>query len=473
MSSGGTAAIPRKETRIRKSFGKSQRGCSACLKKHTKCDESRPRCLKCIKYSRICTYGETDPSKEWQRNIVTFNASELSEELSKNTSVKSKRQPRSTSDGDSSEVTIVRPHEPSEVPRGVPTLAGEGYSGRDVQALSHFAVVTAGDLIGSRRIWTQEGIQLAFTNDFLMHAILMTGASHLQRLNPEMNQDCKALSTKHLHHSLRSFRNALSSRTYVENNFEAVLATTFLFLMQACSNPIFDPENPTIDAMLQHASGLFDIIRYHHHQAAFTIFQPICTPKLVRAAMPDSGPARGLVQMIESHALGYGTPDPKAKFYMGVIKSLAPVLDAVISRPPFGGAPPNALLLYFIHWLSFLPPEFVVLVNSYDPKALVIMAHYYAVVAFVLSNWKSGWWWLRDRPEYMIKNIAAFVHLGGWGVWMKWPLLVLQFCQESDGSLGQWSALSKIHSDDAGAVETEMGILAAVERHARKIAAEG
>lgn len=188
--------------------------------------------------------------------------------------------------------------------------------------------------------------------------------------------------------------------------------------------------------------------------------------------MPDSGPARGLVEMIETHALDYGITDPNAKFYLGVIKSLAPVLDAVISRPPFGGAPPNALLLYFIHWLSFLPPEFVMLVNSYDPKALVIMAHYYAVVASVLSNWKNGWWWLRDRPEYMIKSIAEFVHLRGWGVWMKWPLLVLQFCQESDGSLGQWSVLSKIHSDDAGAVETDMGILAAVERHPNKIIIE-
>lgn len=53
--------------------------------------------------------------------------------------------------------------ETSRIPRGVHVLAGEGYSERDVQALSHFASVTAGDLIGSQRIWSQEGIQLAFT----------------------------------------------------------------------------------------------------------------------------------------------------------------------------------------------------------------------------------------------------------------------------------------------------------------------
>lgn len=302
-----------------------------------------------------------------------------------------------------------------------------------------------------------------------MHALLMTSASHLNRLNPETYQDYNAVSTKYLQHSLRSFRNALSSPTFVANNFDAVLATTFLFLIQACSNPIFDPENGTADAMLKHSSGLFDIIRFHPNEEPLTIFQPICTPKLVRAAMPDSGPARGLIQMVESYALAFGVPDPNDKFYMGVITSLAPIMDAVISQPPYGGAPPNALLLYFIHWLSFLPPEFVVLINSYDPRSLVIMAHYYAVVAFVLSNWKSGWWWLRDRPEYMIKNIASFVGLSGCGVWMEWPLQVLEFCKKSNGSLGQWSDLSKTHSNDTDVVETQMGILATVEIHARKI----
>lgn len=302
-----------------------------------------------------------------------------------------------------------------------------------------------------------------------MHALLMTSASHLNRLNPETYQDYNAVSTKYLQHSLRSFRNALSSPTFVANNFDAVLATTFLFLIQACSNPIFDPENGTADAMLKHSSGLFDIIRFHPNEELLTIFQPICTPKLVRAAMPDSGPARSLIQMVESYALAFGVPDPNDKFYMGVITSLAPIMDAVISQPPYGGAPPNALLLYFIHWLSFLPPEFVVLINSYDPRSLVIMAHYYAVVAFVLSNWKSGWWWLRDRPEYMIKNIASFVGLSRCRVWMEWPLQVIEFCKKSNGSLGQWSDLSKTHSNDTDVVETQTGILATVEIHARKI----
>lgn len=306
-----------------------------------------------------------------------------------------------------------------------------------------------------------------------MHAILMTSASHLQRLYPESYEDYKILSTKHLNYSLRSFRNTLSSRTYVANNFEAVLATTFLFLMHACSNPIFDPKNPTIDPLLQHCSGLYDIIRYHPCQAPYSIFQPICMPMLLPAALPDSGPGRCLIDMVKSNTMDRGLPDPNTKLYIGTVKSLAPIIDVVISQPPFGGAPPDALLLYFIRWLSFLPPDFLGLVNSYHAKALIIMAHYYAVVAFVLSNWKQGWWFLRERPAYMINNIAAYVG-EDWAVWMSWPVSVLKFCRLNGNTPGYSTLLRNAHFEGiSGIEEPEMGVLSAVELHFNKVPAEG
>lgn len=45
----------------------------------------------------------------------------------------------------------------------IPAFVGEGYSGRDVQALGHFVTFTAGDLIGSQGLWTQDGVQLALS----------------------------------------------------------------------------------------------------------------------------------------------------------------------------------------------------------------------------------------------------------------------------------------------------------------------
>lgn len=294
-------------------------------------------------------------------------------------------------------------------------------------------------------------------NDFLMHAVLMTSATQLQRLNPVSYEQHKIQSTKHLQASLRSFRNAISSPTYVSNNFEAVMATTFLFLMHSCSNPTFDPTQPCIDGFLQHAGGLYDIVRNNSARVPRSPFAPLCKPMLLPPVSPDSGPGYDLYLMITSASPHLMNPD--AGLYEPTIKSLTPILDIVAMESPFGGAAPDALLLYFVHWLSFLPTEFIMLVNSYDAKALVIMAHYYAVLAFVLSKWNKGWWWMRERPVYMVEQIDAFLG-ADWEAWMQWPVSVLRL-RGDDGHWGRAADAGWVSPDGGG--EEGLGELLAVE----------
>ncbi|OBT44489.1 hypothetical protein VE00_04907 [Pseudogymnoascus sp. WSF 3629] len=432
------------------------------------CDEAKPHCSKCVKNSRECTYGTTDPSKDWRRNIVTFNASEPTEEPGEGSSCKGLDRSAAFSSG--SRAMVPRNASPSfNVPTQLPILMGEGYSIRDVQALSHFAEFTGNDLIGShflKSLWTQDGIQLAFNNDFLMHAVLMTSSTQLQRHNPASYEEHRVESNKHLQASLRSFRSALNSPTYVTNNFEAVLATTFLFLMHSGSNPTFDPSQPGMDGFLQHACGLYDIIRYNPGCVPRSPFAPLCTPMLLPDISPDSGPGYDLSLMIKTTNSHYANSDFGS--YGSIINSLTPILEIVESELPFGGASPDALVLYLVHWLSFLPSEFVILTNSHQPKALVIMAHYYAALAFVLAKWHKGWWWLRERPVFMIEQTDAF--LGeDWEVWMKWPISVLKMCEEENGHWG--CAVDADRFDEVG-VEEEMGVLLSADFHPCKLGDE-
>lgn len=305
-------------------------------------------------------------------------------------------------------------------------------------------------------------------NDFLMHAILMTSSTQLQRLNSASYEEHKIESNKHLQASLRSFRSALNSPTYVSNNFEAVLATTFLFLMHSCSNPTFDPSQPGMDGFLQHACGLYDIIRYNPSCVPRSPFAPLCTPMLLPDISPNSGPGYDLSLMIKTTNPLYTNPGFGS--YEAIIKSLTPILEIVESELPFGGASPNALVLYLVHWLSFLPSDFVILVNSHDAKALVIMAHYYAALAFVLARWKRGWWWLRERPVYMIEQTDEF--LGeDWEVWMKWPISVLKMCEYESG---HWGCAADADADSFSevGVEEEMGVLLSVDFHPCKLGDE-
>ncbi|KFY42121.1 hypothetical protein V495_04662 [Pseudogymnoascus sp. VKM F-4514 (FW-929)] len=448
------------ETRTRRSLGRSKGTCLSCRQRHIKCDEVKPRCSKCVKNSRECTYGATDPSKDWRRNIVTFNASEPTEE----TGEASCKELDSSApfNGGSRAMVPGNATAPFSVPAQLPILMGEGYSIRDVRALSHFVEVTGSDLIGSHflaNLWTKDGIQLAFNNDFLMHAILMTSSTHLQRLDPASYEEHKIESTKHLQASLRSYRTALNSPSYVSNNFEAVLATAFLFLMHSCSNPTLDPSQPGVDGFLQHASGLYDIVINNARQVCRCLFAPLCVPMLLPDVSPDSGPGYDLSLMIQTASPHYRNPNFGS--YGAIIKSLTPILEIVELELPFGGASPDALVLYFVHWLSFLPSEFVILVNMHDAKALVIMAHYYAALAFVLAKWKRGWWWLRERPVFMVEQTHGF--LGeDWEVWMKWPMSVLRMCQDENGHWG--GAVDAGMFNEVGG-EEEMGVLLSVDYH--------
>ncbi|KFY09574.1 hypothetical protein V492_05433 [Pseudogymnoascus sp. VKM F-4246] len=450
----------------------------------TACDEAKPRCSKCVKNSRECTYGATDPSKDWRRNIVTFNASEPTEEQDKGASCRELDRPAAFNNGSRAMV----PGNSSaafSVPAQLPILMGDGYGIRDVQALSHFVDFTGNDLIGSHflgNLWIQDGIQIAFNvckppvlpcgnllisqNDFLMHAILMTSSTQLQHLNPDSYEEHRVESNKHLQASLRSFRGALNSPTYVTNNFEAVLATTFLFLMHSASNPTFDPSQPGMDSFLQHACGLYDIVRYNPANVPRSPFAPLCKPMLLPDISPISGPGYDLSLMIKTTNPLY--TDSSFGCYEAIIKSLTPILEIVESELPFGGASPDALVLYLVHWLSFLPGEFVILTNSHDTKALVIMAHYYAALAFVLSRWKKGWWWLRERPVFMIEQTNAF--LGeDWEIWMKWPISVLKMCDDENGHWGFPVEVDRLHEVEA---EEEMGVLLSVDFHPCKLGDE-
>ena len=228
--------------------------------------------------------------------------------------------------------------------------------------------------------------------------------------------------------------------------------------------PNFRSGTARIDGFLHHASGLYGVVRYNLACVISSPFRPLCHPRLLPDVSPESGPAFDLIKMIEtlnSHIRG-----PKTEFYVATVKSLTLILDIVASETPFGGAPPNALLLYLVHWLSFLPDEFIILVNSHDPKALVIMAHYYAVLAFVLSKWKRELWWMRERPVYMIEHIAEFLDTE-WQVWMQWPVSLLRRCGGEDWHWGPVADVAKVRSEESA--ESELGVLLAVELHPCKM----
>lgn len=307
-----------------------------------------------------------------------------------------------------------------------------------------------------------------------MHAMLMTGAFHLHRLNPTSSKRYGLQAAYHLQQSLRSFRKALSgSILSVSNNIDAIIGTAILLIVHGYSSPEFSKElsASNSDSLLPHSSGVFDIVRRTRQYAISSIFQPFCTPKLLPYVVPSSGPALNLMLMVNTQLPNYGSTDANSKIYIAIIKSLTLVLEAITSHTVLGGTPPDSLLTYLVQWLSFLPPEFVILIDEHDEKALIIMAYYYSAVAFVLSKARGSWWWMRERPMYMVSQIAASLD-EKWIMWMRWPLEMLEKFQNGTDSpvISPDNIPQPVEVNSSGIAE--LGILSNIELHFKKISIE-
>jgi hypothetical protein len=66
-----------------------------------------------------------------------------------------------------------------------------------------------------------------------------------------------------------------------------------------------------------------------------------------------------------------------------------------------------------------IPGHFLTLLDMLRPRAMVILAHYFALAATL-----DGLWWISDSPAKEIEAIKANIS-DEWGGMMEWPLQVL------------------------------------------------
>lgn len=91
-------------------------------------------------------------------------------------------------------------------------------------------------------------------------------------------------------------------------------------------------------------------------------------------------------------------------------------------------------------------------------------------VASVLSSATTDWWWMRERPVYMVKQITAFLGRP-WEIWMKWPHEVIDRYQDTNHSVGMNTHLGIVeHASSEN--NTTLGVLSRTLPHHRKIGAD-
>jgi hypothetical protein len=262
-----------------------------------------------------------------------------------------------------------------------------------------------------------------------MHAILMCSASHLEKISPDP-KPYTLRATFHLYQALASYRQILREEDFLPFS-DAIIATSFLLVIQAAAAYKFDPLNPADDRLLSLGLGISSIVQHVRFESRINTFKRILTPPLILPPkVPTSGPAFRLIMMIDENRQRHESSG-NYDVYMKAIARVTPMVECATEFLELDEFAHEALMNHFIRWQSFISSQFVALVSSYDPDALVIMAHFYAALDFVRKRCTTRrWWWYEERPWSFCSQV--FLHLGSrYATYMSWPMDTIAHAEES------------------------------------------
>ncbi|KIW65358.1 hypothetical protein PV04_07624 [Phialophora macrospora] len=174
----------------RRSHKKSRGGCFSCKQRKIKCSETKPACGSCLMKGLTCVYP-TEPAPRKSSNLPLM-----------------KRNPSSS-----------------------PSFPTATFSILDMRFFHHFLTIAYPHLpVDNDHVWVHDIPQFAEQHEYLMHALLSLGASHLSRLT---GVDYRRESLIHRGHAISGLNQALSQNARTFGESDAMLASCYALTFQA------------------------------------------------------------------------------------------------------------------------------------------------------------------------------------------------------------------------------------------------
>ena len=176
----------------RRAHTKSRSGCYSCKTRKIKCGEEKGTCRNCFSKDIDCEYPSLGAQREEMRSI----------------------QP------------------PRLLPQSVLPTRPDALTFTDLRLFHHFLTVAYPHLpAGNDSVWTREIPKIAEHNEYLMHAMLGLGASHLYRADPQAQYNSSAIA--HRGHAITGLNRAIAQVTLNQVEVDAMLATAYALTFQA------------------------------------------------------------------------------------------------------------------------------------------------------------------------------------------------------------------------------------------------
>ncbi|KAF7589558.1 hypothetical protein BBP40_004137 [Aspergillus hancockii] len=208
----------------RRSHKKSRNGCVQCKQRRVKCDEADP-CLNCTRRRISCRYE--------RRTTLPQSHKEN----------KHSEQPDGCSPTPSASLLEIAARTDAALDMLQRNIADTAYflrewNGQDPELMHHFCISTYktfSDEENVRRVWQVEIPKIAYSYEFLMHAILSISALHLSYIKLEKHSQYLTSSTFHIALGLQTFRTILRKPT--EENCLALFSFSSIIIPWICAAP--------------------------------------------------------------------------------------------------------------------------------------------------------------------------------------------------------------------------------------------
>ncbi|PLB45130.1 putative Zn(II)2Cys6 transcription factor [Aspergillus steynii IBT 23096] len=377
----------------RRTHKKSRNGCVECKRRHVKCDEKRPNCSNCITSERHCEYA----------GLKLISSRPL-------------RASRSSSRVSTSPSTAVATQIPLEVSNEI-SIDSPPVNMLHFELLHHFTTETSKVMgTGDIQLTLADALKYGLSAPYLMNQFLALSALHLSLVRPAQQ--------KHYRHSasqLQTHALSIYNTNRPEINQETCVAT-LLFSSMIGIHTLCDSLNYRESDFMSFLDRFVDCLHLHQGVRAVaksswtTLRESDLEPVLAAGeALPKLGATltpefMNLLKLIRAAKVG----DMLTNTYQQAIEALQSVSSAITSDHN-GDYTRN----YIVSWLTLIPSEYIDSLTLKRPEAVVILAHYAALLHQQRSSWVFG-----DSGRFIIQTIDAY--LGPpWTDWLVWPKRVL------------------------------------------------
>ena len=303
-------------------------------------------------------------------------------------------------------------------PRPRPALPAIKLEMTNLELLHHFTTATYQTISTNedvRELWRLVLPQIAFSKEFLMHAMLAMSALHLSFLrSPDKSYVVQA--AHHHGKALGSLRTAFSALDPEHVNATFATSSITAMYVYACP-PVVEDKLPTAPTWIPLFRGICATSSQCWEWVRGGELAPLFIRKKVNHSYCAGEDFRFPSSLFDLSRRGAsGEPDPEEledDNVLGIYRRATEELK--LSWDLFRSTEPRVSATF--KWPATMSDEFVRFIEEQRPRALVLLAHH----CVLIESLEEVYWWAKGRGVDEIKRIEGVLE-EKWKRWLDWPI---------------------------------------------------